>query len=715
MSGLAWWRLSWPREVELEAIVAVFRQLAASRVRPIVLEAVGSSGAVAHRIGLPQHDRDALAALRTELPGTDAVEDGRDVSRLDRAVRLQLSSQTRPIYTGEPELTARSLMRQLAQARGDELLLLQWILDRPITPQLVGGNVSRRSLQSWPEAFADAPWRGDDRADNAQVRALRDKRGDQGFRAIGRIAVRAAGLPRRRQLISGITSALRTSDGPGVRWRAVSTRTGRVADARAGWTPRLAVNLTELAPVSGWPLGPTAELAVVSRQSRALPPATSLISTERVLGVSTVPPERKISLSARAAMMHLAVTAPTGTGKSTLLANLALQDAAAGRGLVVVDPKGDLVDDILARLPEHRLDDVVIIDPTSDRPIGLNPLDTTHRSPEAAADQLLAVFRNLFAGHWGPRTQDILHAALLTLARTPKMTLAALPLLLSDDAFRRRLLGTINDPFGVSPFWSTFESWSSAERATNTAPALTRLRPFLMRSSLRRMLGHAEPVWSIDEVFTKRRVVLVDLADQDLGPDAAKLLGSLIVAELWQAVLRRGSVEPARRHPVVIVADEFQDYCHFAHDFEAALAKSRSFGVGWTLAHQHLDQLTPSIKAALQSNARSKLLFQLGPDDARAFTRTDSVLAPADLQSLPVYEAYARLMSDGATQPWCSIRTLPLPARSHDPAQLRRRSAERWGRPIDEIDAELAELLSMGSPAAGDDLAPRKRSRKEGA
>lgn len=714
MSVLTWWQLSWPREVETDWLLAVLRHLAASPIRPIVLEAEGASGEVVHRVGLPGRDRDVLAALRTQLPGADAIETDRDLGALDGAVRLQLSSQTRPIQSDEPQLTARTLVRHLSSAGQDERLVLQWILDRPLSPQLVGGNVSRRSLQSWPEALADAPWRGDDKADSVLVRALRDKRSAPGFRAIGRIAVRAASRPRQRQLIAGVISALRTSNGPGVGWRAISTPPYRAAEVRLGWTPRLSLNLAELASVCGWPLGVTSELPIVSRQSRALPPPAPLVSSKRVIGESTVPPQRKVSLEIGGAMMHLAITAPTGTGKSTLLANLALQDADADRGVVVVDPKGDLIDDILARLPEDRLDDVVVVDPTSERPLGLNPLDTTHRSAEAAADQLLVVFRNLFAGYWGPRTQDILHASALTLARTPGMTLVALPLLLTDDGFRRRIVGKVNDPFGVSAFWSTYESWSPAERATNIAPALTRLRPFLMRPGLRRMLGQAEPAWSIDEVFTERRIVLVDLADQDLGADGAKLLGSLIVAELWQAVLRRGRIEPARRHPVVIVADEFQDYCHFAQDFEAALAKSRSFGVGWTLAHQHLDQLTPSIKAALQSNARSKLLFQLGADDARALTRSDPVLAPADLQGLPVYEAYARLMSGGTVQPWCSIRTLPLPARSNDPAQLRQRSAKRWGRSIDEIDAELNGLLTAGSSSVENDLAPRKRPRKGG-
>ncbi|MEO1060551.1 MAG: hypothetical protein AAFZ07_03965 [Actinomycetota bacterium] len=626
--------------------------------------------------------------------------------------QMTLSSRHRPLRHERPELTSQALLGALADTRRGEYLLVQWLLVRPLQPELVSNQVSQEVLQTWPQALIGASLGQHGRADPAMARALRDKRNDVGWQVIGRIVVRSASTGRSRQLVAGVLAALRTTAGPGVIWHARSIRPTAAVNLRTWVLGRTSLNLSELLAVTSWPIGPTSSLPVQSRQSRALPPSPAIVDDQRTVGVSTVPPERGVSLRSRDSLMHLAVTAPTGTGKSTLLMQLALQDAAAGRGLVVIDPKGGLIDDLLARLPEGRHDDVVVVDPMSDHPVGLNPLETRHRSPEAVADQLLVVFRNLFAGHWGPRTQDILHAALLTLARVPGTTLAALPLLLTDDAFRRRLVGKIDDPFGVSAFWSTFETWSPAERSTNIGPSLTRLRPFLMRPPLRRMLAQAEPRWSISELFTKRKIVLVDLSHADLGADGANLLGSLFVAELWQATLQRGRIPAERRHPVSVTADEFQDYCHFASDFEAALTKSRSFGVGWTLAHQHLDQLPAHVRAAVQANARSKILFQLSAEDARAFTRHDPILTAADLQSLPAYEAYARLVADGAVQPWCSIRTLPPEEAVHDPQRLRRVSADRYGRDRKEIDAELTELLGRSRPPLTDDLAPRTRPRK---
>src|SRR5207248_210816 len=171
------------------------------------------------------------------------------------------------------------------------------------------------------------------------------------------------------------------------------------------------------------------------------------------LGEASAPGEnRRLGLSIADSRHHLHVIGPTGTGKSTLLANLIVQDIAAGRGVVVVEPKGDLVQEVLARVPAARLEDVVVLDPSSsDCPVGLNPLLARGRSPEVVADHVLSVFHGLYAHNWGPRMQDILHAALLTLARRGDASLCALPALLTNPGVRRRLRAGIDDPIALEP------------------------------------------------------------------------------------------------------------------------------------------------------------------------------------------------------------------------------------------------------------------------
>ena len=402
---------------------------------------------------------------------------------------------------------------------------------------------------------------------------------------------------------------------------------------------------------------------------------------------------------------------PTGTGKSTLLANLICQDIAAGRGVVVIEPKGDLVNEVLARIPAERADDVVVLDPTeTDHPLGLNPLLSRGRRPELIADQVLAVFHGLWSSNWGPRLQDILHSSLLTLAGRGDASLCVLPALLTNPAVRRRLLGGVDDPVALEPFWAWFESISDAERNQAIAPVLNKLRPFLLRKSVRAIVGQVQPRFRIDEVFTKRKVVLVSLAKGLIGPEAAALLGSLFVAELWQAVLGRGAIAPERRHVVSVYADEFQDYVHLPTDMADALAQARGLGVGLTLAHQHLAQLPANLRASVLANARSRVCFQLAADDAQTMTKfAGDDLEPSDFQRLPRFEAYAQLVVGGEVADFASMRTLPLPAPTSDPAAIRRLSRERYGRPIDEVEAEIRRLVEVDARTGDDDLGPRRR------
>jgi len=285
-----------------------------------------------------------------------------------------------------------------------------------------------------------------------------------------------------------------------------------------------------------------------------------------------------------------------------------------------------------------------------------------------------------------------------------------LPALLTNPSVRRRLLAGIDDPIALEPFWAWFEAISDAERQQAIAPVLNKLRPFLLRRSVRVIVGQIEPHFRIDEVFTKRRVVLVSLAKGLIGPEAAALLGSLFVAELWQAVLGRARIPAERRHPVVVYADEFQDYVHLPTDMADALAQARGLGVGLTLAHQHLAQLPGNLRAAVLANARSRVCFQLAGEDAQTMARfSGGQLEAADFQRLRRYEAYAQLVVGGEITDFASIRTLPMPAASSDPHTVREMSRRRYGRPVDEVEAEIRKLIE-GDP---EDESPVGRRRRE--
>lgn len=711
---LSWLRLTWPRTVEADQLGVIYRLLAATASTPVIVQATGTTGQVDHQLAVPAA-RTAVTSdqLRAALPGLTITRTARlDDRPLARAVKLSLSTRRRPLRLDDPGALSRSLLTALAHLGRHERLVLQWLLGPPLSPRVVPSTMPGQPAESWSRALLAAPWSAPAPLDSEARKALRTKQGEPGWRAIGRLAVQAAGVARQRQLLGQVVDALRAAQAPGISLIIRAEPPGRVASVRRPWRWPLALNASELLVLSSWPVGSTSDLPVRRTGSRLLPASRAVPTAGRLIGRGTWPgAERTLGLSTDDSLRHLHLLGPTGVGKSTLLLNLIIQDLRAGRAVVVIEPKGDLIAAVLERIPEGRLADVVLLDPTDQqRPVGLNPLAGAGQAPELVADQLLAVFHGLYAAHWGPRTQDILHASLLTLAGVPGMTLVGLPLLLSDPAFRRRLVGQLKDPIALEPFWAGFEAWSEAERTAAIAPVMNKLRPFILRPQLRRVIGQARPRFQLRQVFTERKVLLANLSKGQLGPEGSALLGSLLVAQLWEAILERGRLAPQRRHPVMVFIDEFQDYLHLPTDLSDALAAARGLGVGLHLAHQHLHQLSPEMRSAVLANARSRVCFQLGSEDARSMAATTGLLEAEDFQTLGSYEVYAALVAQGSVQPWCSARTAAPPARTSRPAAVWTASRERYGTPPDEIDAGLQGLVGDRRRPGGDDLGPRRRT-----
>lgn len=702
-----WREIHWPAELAPDVAVAVLRQLGTDHlVRLIALEVEARDGAVVHRIGVPAPAAPRVDQLVTALVSNSAVTPVARHAGMPDAWRIVLRNRHRPLLVAEPERITRAVLAALMAAGRNERVVVQWLLGRTHAPRSVAAAEAAPSDSWWRPLFA-----GETQLDPERRRALETKRSDHSFACVGRVAIKALTPGRTRALAVGALAALRTAEAPGIGIRLVKESSDKFDRAAAPWIWPQALNVLELVGLLGWPLGDQPLPGIPRDQSRWLRPEPRIRPHRRVLGESTAPGEdRRLGLSIEDARQHLHVIGPTGTGKSTLLANLICQDIAAGRGVVVIEPKGDLVADVITRIPAERVNDVVVLDPTeTDYPIGLNPLLSRGRRPELVADQVLAVFHGLWSSNWGPRLQDILHSSLLTLAGRGDASLCVLPALLTNPTVRRRLRAGIDDPIALEPFWAWFDAISDAERQQAIAPVLNKLRPFLLRRSVRAIVGQIEPRFRIDEVFTKRKVVLVSLAKGLIGPEAAALLGSLFVAELWQAVLGRGAIAPERRHPVVVYADEFQDYVHLPTDMADALAQARGLGVGLTLAHQHLTQLPANLRTAVLANARSRVCFQLAGEDAQTMARfSGGQLEPNDFQRLARYEAYAQLVVGGEVVDFASLRTLPLPAAGADPLMIRQLSREAYGRPADEVEAEIRRLIE-GEP---EDKAPVGRRRR---
>ena len=680
------------------AVGLVERLLADSSLGRVVLELRAAGGQAVWTVGSSAGER-LVSVVRELVPGCRV---SRGVSR--PAVSQAVVVSARPVGVGlaTERLSAvvRAVLAALAVTAEGEELVVQLQLGRRFAPQALG----RVEPQGWLELLGLVPIPS---LSGERGRRMRAQVGRHRAAASLRLGVRAASPLRQRVLLQGLLGALRLVEGPGVRLRARTEHPAKLEAVRRPWRAGLELGAGEIVAMAGWPVGDGALPATPSAHPRALP-LPSARETQRAFatGVADQAGER-LGISIGDALYHTVLLGPTGAGKSTALAHLALADIHAGRGVLLIDPKTDLVADILARIPEQRRDDVVVIDPTSSRPVGINPLARAQTacgaSPELVADTVLATLKGVFAESWGVRVEQVLSSALVTLARTPGATLVDLPLLLTNPAYRQRLMAASGaDPLGTGQFWAAYEALSEAQRQQWVGPVLTRLQPFLIRPHLRATLGQAAPSFDLGEVFTRRRIVLVSLNKGVLGAESARLLGSLLVGQLWPLILARAAVEPSRRHVVSVFIDEVQDYLSLPGNLADALAQARSLGAAFHLAHQYRGQLPAALKAGIDANARNKIIFSLSAADAAELARQAIGLEAADFQLLPRFGVYARTMHHGRENPWCQATTLPPTPPVQDALALRASSQARYGQDAAQVEAALLARLRQNDNTLGD-------------
>jgi hypothetical protein len=592
------------------------------------------------------------------------------------------------------------ILGQLAGLRGDQRALVQ-VLTRPATIREQRGlrTAARRLRAGIPpqrlmrlldfltSTRAPKPPTHDPTI-NPDVRDVMGKSTQPLYRCLVRVAVTAPSLAEARGRIHGILGGFAAYEGRvGLRRRGVRRAPVKLRERWLGRRAFLA-STGELAALAHLPCV-EAIPGVVMAGAREVAPPPGLPAQGKPLGLSSS--GETVNLSVADARRHIHVLGPTGVGKSTLIARLVLADFDAGRGTVVIDPKGDLVEDLLARIPAGRENDVDLLDPLDEAPPGLNVLDSPDR--DLGVDQLVGIFRRVFDRYWGPRTDDILRAAVLTLTTaSPTSTLADIPRLLTDRSWQAKLAAQIDDPV-LGPFWEWYGEMSDPLRAQVSGPLLNKLRAFLLRRPVRAIVGQSTTTLDVPRAINEGRLLLAKLPKGTLGEDTSRLLGSFIFARVWQAALARAAVAPEQRRDASCYVDEVHNYLNLPTPFEDVLAEARSYRLSLCLAHQHLAQLPRDLREAISANARSKVYFQLSRDDATALEREmRPELSAHDLAHLPVYTAAVRLCNDGQPGPAFTLRTEDLPPAVPEQAQKVRASARRrYGVSREQVEAQLAK------------------------
>ncbi|TFD27340.1 type IV secretory system conjugative DNA transfer family protein [Cryobacterium lyxosi] len=700
-------RLHLPSPLNADSVAELLARLAQPDAPiPLILETRATDDGISYLLGVhPSAAEHLVRLLRDLVPGIRSMATRpSDRAPIEAGGHISTHPPGLPLRVDGAETTIRAIYSAFGARRPGETVVVQVIIGLGHAPRALPTKITDPSASLWKSLSHGtqlAP---------AEMRSRMKTTAEQANLDVGiRIGASASTPERRKRLVVELVGAMATAQSPGVRLQLGREDIQRLNAAviPSRWPIRLSV--AELLPLIAWPIGDQELPGLPAHHPRLVPVPASLSTTENVFATANAPGDsRLVGIRTPGRMQHLVVTGPTGSGKSMVFASLIAQDIAAGRPLVLVDPKRQLVDFISERVPVDLAERVVIIDAADVNPVGFNPLDTDGRNKDVVVDGILSAFKAVFEDGWGPRTEDLMHAGLLSLAiagevRGAPYTLLDLPRLLTDSPFRREVIGAISGDQTLASFWAVFEELSPGARAQIIAAPMNKLRKFVLRKNLAAVLGQPRPRFRLRDIFLGGKAVLVPLNDSLLGPGAAQLLGSLVVAELWMATLERAAEARPLDRPAAIYIDEVQQFLHLPTSIADALATSRSYGVSWNLAHQFRDQLPAQMRAAFDTNARNKVVFGLGPDDARDLARMATRLVAEDFMALKPYDVYANVVDDGAPAGWFSARTLAPTAALHDGDIVRQKSRDQWGqveRP-DTVDTpELGDALSEPAPVA---------------
>jgi hypothetical protein len=393
---------------------------------------------------------------------------------------------------------------------------------------------------------------------------------------------------------------------------------------------------------------------------------------------------------------HVYLIGKTGSGKTTLLRNMIVQHIALGHGVGLIDPHGDLAEELLGQIPQHRTDSLTYFDPSDlEFPIPLNllaniPKDERH----LVASGIVGSFKSIWRESWGPRMEYILYNALAALLDCPNTSLLGLNRLLTDAEYRAWVVRQTKDPF-IKEFWEhEFASYEPRFQREAIAPIQNKIGQFLLTPVIRNILGQVKCRINFPFMMDDQWIFIANLSKGKLGPDKANLLGSLLVTQFQLAAMRRASQPEHERRDFYLFIDEFQNFTTDA--FASLLAEARKYRLCLTLSHQYVEQIPADIRRAVFGNAGTLLSFRVGFSDAevlqKEFANSHTAQQFVDLER---FELIARVLQNGANTPPFKGKTLqPLANTGQSPEQLLTRARRRFTVRRSSVESKLNRFVS---------------------
>ena len=720
LEALSWSEWNWQRPFSEEDVKSLLGQLVGlTRRKSIVFEVRMNKNRVQYLLGTEEQDKRHIHQLiqshRTIQFSRVSKREKLSVARL-----VNIKESHYALKTDSVENMIRSSLAISKILQPDETVVVQLLIGAGSPPRPQPKDLPNLSAKWYQVITNNIP----ELSENSK-KLMKQKLNQSTFKCEIRLGVQSRSILRTKEFFDSLLSSFRMMESNAtIELKPLAIQ--KLNQAQPSWAFPYSLSISDLACFMLLPIGEENIAGVPNIHPKlVVPPLGYNINrkNQRSLAQTVESQSRPIQISAQAGKKHTVFLGSTGCGKTTAMSHLILSDIQSKyHSVVVVDAKGQLTHELLERTPTEHDEDIVVISPTSKRIVGINPFELTKYGiePEVIADYLLELLKGLYPEHFGIYSLDILSHSFLTLARIPNTSLVMLPSLLTNQSFRNKLLRELKDPIGLESFWNWFELLSEAQRHQMLNPILNKFRQFLLRPQLRAMLGQTNPNFSLAEIFKNRKIVLIPLNKAIIGSESAKLIGSLITSMLWMLILRQSSVEPSKRQSVFIYIDETPSFLGIPNsNLDEALSQSRQFNVGWNIGFQHLAQMSPQLKAGIESNVANKIVFGLNLDEAREMAKYTLEIDKEDFYSLPPFWVYIRTEISPNTYRWIIGKAYSPKPKIRDSRVPFLNSLSRYGQDISEIESQFENYIFEKSSSKNEDsnqkltdLGRKKRSNR---
>jgi len=411
---------------------------------------------------------------------------------------------------------------------------------------------------------------------------------------------------------------------------------------------------------------------------------------------------------------HMYVVGKTGTGKTALLNNFAVQDIANGEGLCVIDPHGEFVEGLLDKIPEERINDVIYFNPADpDFHIGFNILDLPDsKYKHLVASGLMGIFTKIWSNVWSARMEYILNNAILALLENPGSTLLGINRILVDKDFRQKIVANVKDPV-IKAFWvNEYEQWRDQFRNEAIAPIQNKVGQFLSTAMIRNIVGQEKSTIDIFQLMNEKKILLVNVSKGRIGEDNSALLGAMLITKIQLASMERVRIPEEERSDFYLYVDEFQNFA--TDSFAGILSEARKYRLNLIVAHQYIGQLvtdvSTKVRDAVFGNVGTMILFRIGAADAEYLENEfEPEFVIQDMVNLPNYCVYLKLMVDGITCRPFSAKTMPpfnVEASEDIKDKIIETSRKLYARPTSAVEVEINRWSGMMTEVSGAKMFP---------